>query len=311
MALLNKDFYAPEKFKDYFETLPTSRFKYLQDQWKYPEGELFPGPIAMQKEFPFLYQTPANDKSEDGLYRFCVGDSQEMYEKNLKKQPKDWEYREKDILYNLNYNGYRVPVSWDKVDWENTVLVFGCSCVFGVGLQEHDTLPNQLALEYGGSFLNMGYPGGSNLHTLYNIMMLTKHFPKPRGIIVSLTTSDRTISWERERLYSIGPWDVNKYPLEETIINDENKTQMYLSRYLSPFNEIGENYLVGMMIRRFLEEALIPHYIFSWFQGSAHSGRCDYIDLMSPQCQKARDIMHPGASVMTETAKHIKKKFIL
>lgn len=303
--------YEPNALFEYTQQHSTDRRKRVhEDESFYPNGDVFPVPIFLQEHYPLLYQEPCNTQ-QHGPYKFTTGDDENKFLHNLKVQPQDWKYRTQEVMYNLNNNGYRAQ-EWEKIDWENSVVLLGCSCTFGTGLSEFETLDAAMCNAYGGRpFINLGYPGGSNEHILYNLTMLFKYFPMPKGIIISYTTTDRALYWEDMRSYGIGPWDIAEYPIKETIIHGENKSQQYLANFLSKFNELGKAYATAATIQQMCDMSGVPSYHFSWFQGSAHAARVDYIPLMGQTADRARDMMHPGADVMRGTASYIKKKFSL
>jgi len=303
--------YQPNIFWTITKDIPVERRKKIHEEEKFfPDCDVFPVPIFLQETYPFVYQEPCNETPK-GAYKFSTGDDENKFQQNLKTQPDDWKYRTQEVFYNLNNNGYRAQ-PWEKIDWENSVVVLGCSCVFGTGLSEFETLDAALADAYNGRpFINLGYPGGSNEHILYNLTMLFKYFPMPAGVIVSYTTTDRALTFEDMRAYGIGPWDVANYPEKETIIHGENKTQQYLAHFLSKSNEVGRNYFTASVIQQMCDMAGVPNYHFSWFQSAAHAARVDYVPYLGSKADRARDLLHPGAEVMRSTASHIKKKFPL
>lgn len=303
--------YEPDSLWTYTQKHNSEQKKKVHDDEKfYPNGDVFPTPIYLQEHYPFVYQEPCNNRPH-GPYKFATGDEEGKFLQNLKTQPEDWIYRTQEVYYNLNNNGYRAQ-PWEKIDWENSVVVLGCSCVFGTGLSEFETFCSALSNAYGGRpFINLGYPGGSNEHILYNLTMLFKYFPNPRGIIISYTTTDRALYWEPMRAYGIGPWDIAEFPLKETIIHGENKTQQYLANFLSKPNELGRSYATAATIQQMCHLGGVPNYHFSWFQNSAHAARVDYIPTLGQKADRARDLLHPGPNVMRETASYIKKKFPL
>ena len=70
--------------------------------------------------------------------RWCCGDMPEEYEEQLKKQPKDWFWRDREVRYMCNWNGYRAR-DWEDYDWSESIVVLGCSMAYGVGVSNEDT----------------------------------------------------------------------------------------------------------------------------------------------------------------------------
>lgn len=69
--------------------------------------------------------------------------------------------------YTVNSQGYRCP-EFDAIDWENSIIFFGCSHVFGIGLLDHETVANQLSLILNCPVINLGTPN------LYKYLLLIK-----------------------------------------------------------------------------------------------------------------------------------------
>lgn len=70
-------------------------------------------------------------------------DWQKDYKANLQTQPESWEYRHKLVKYTLNKNWFRA-LDLSSYDWTNSVILFGESNTFGIGLDDLDTLSYQL-----------------------------------------------------------------------------------------------------------------------------------------------------------------------
>lgn len=137
-------------------------------------------------------------------------DTEENYRKNLKKQPKDWYYRDKEIYYNVNSFGYRTK-EFNELDWENSLVIFGDSCVFGVGVSEEDTVAKQLEKLTGIKTINLGTPGASLTFTMHNMVMLLQSFPRPKYVVNSLCPPQRTVLYGNTELWNLGSWSNDKY----------------------------------------------------------------------------------------------------
>lgn len=88
-------------------------------------------------------------------------DTKKLYESNLKKQPKNWYYRNNNVRYTINSNGYRT-YEFKDINWKNSVIIFGCSQVFGIGLDDEYTISNQLSKLIKCPVINMGMGGVVN-----------------------------------------------------------------------------------------------------------------------------------------------------
>jgi hypothetical protein len=127
-------------------------------------------------------------KENDRL--FSGQDSSQLFQKNLERQPADWYYRNHPVEYTWNSNGYRAP-EWDRVDWEHSHIVMGCSFVLGVGLTDMDTLPSRLSTELNEPVVNLGY-GGSGVATLaYNTLRLIDAGIRPLSVTLVIPNLSR------------------------------------------------------------------------------------------------------------------------
>ena len=81
------------------------------------------------------------------ITNFIGNDCEERLIENLKKLPNTWRYATEDITYTMNSHGYRTK-QFDNIDWNNSVVILGCSCVFGTGINESDTISYTLILSF-------------------------------------------------------------------------------------------------------------------------------------------------------------------
>lgn len=121
---------------------------------------------------------------------FSSTDSQELFQTNLKIQPADWVYHDCTITYSLNSYGYRAP-EFHLVDWSNSIVIFGCSNVVGIGLPENDTVSSQLQRLTGRPVINMGASSSSMEFSVYNSGILRANYPPPYAVVHIWTVYDR------------------------------------------------------------------------------------------------------------------------
>ena len=110
-----------------------------------------------------------------GNYNFVGGDNEKFYKENLLKLPENWEYRNKKVNYTLNKHNYRTD-DFRKIDWLNSVVVFGCSNVFGIGVDDTDTVSFNLSKLINRPVINMGCPGTSIKFSFHNNLILKNHY---------------------------------------------------------------------------------------------------------------------------------------
>jgi hypothetical protein len=103
----------------------------------------------------------------------------------------------KHITYSLNSQGYR-ETEWKNIDWSNSILCFGCSHTFGVGVSENETIPRKLFKKTNINCVNLGIPGGNNAFTMFNSAKLINHGIRPLGIIFQRTYAARWFDIESQ-----------------------------------------------------------------------------------------------------------------
>ena len=112
-------------------------------------------------------------------------DTEQLYKTNMERQPPGWIWANKPVHYTWNREGYR-SVDFGDIDWPRTHAVLGCSYVSGVGVDDADTLPSQLAQQLGEPTVNLGYGGGSCQTIMYNTMRMIElgWLPKTVTIVI-------------------------------------------------------------------------------------------------------------------------------
>jgi len=141
---------------------------------------------------------------------WCSSDSQELFEKNLRIQPDDWIWRTRQVKYTLNSVRYRCP-EWQDIDWKNSILMFGCSQVFGIGVDDADTIPNILSTLLGTPVINLGISGSSMLFSFHNALQYhAGNRPTPLGVINLWTSCCRTTTYKKDWIEYHGPWNIKQ-----------------------------------------------------------------------------------------------------
>jgi hypothetical protein len=114
--------------------------------------------------------------------RFQSTDSEEQFKYNLKIQPADWKYRTKEVLYSANSQCYRAP-EWTDIDWGESVVILGCSYVYGIGLAEDETISSQLQNILKRPVVNLGVPSSGPTFAMHNSILLNKNFTTPWAVV--------------------------------------------------------------------------------------------------------------------------------
>jgi len=122
------------------------------------------------------------DDFAPGEHKFIAGDNIARFEECLKNNPKDWYYRTHEVKYVLNSDKFRTK-EFKDIDWKNSIVLIGCSCTFGTGITEEDTIAHNLQEITGKYVVNLGQPGVSNGIIAYNSYYLKEHYPEPLAVV--------------------------------------------------------------------------------------------------------------------------------
>ena len=225
---------------------------------------------------------------------FCPSDSKELFEQNLKTQPQDWYYRTHEVKYTLNSLGYRTK-EFDDIDWKESIVIFGCSNVFGIGVTDNHTVSYFLEQLSGRPVINMGIGGSSIQTVLHNSIILNdSKYPTPKVVVNMITKLSRYQLYENNSVYHIGDWNYsgNKFEKKENLVSF-NLMNIKMIRNLWKNKTI---YYEGTL---FDQERLLINKLDM-------INRCDFFDTWKPDI--ARDVEHPGRAVNYSIAKKIYEK---
>lgn len=212
-----------------------------------------------------------------GIYQWYDQDTEELYKKNLKEQSEDWYYRSTKVEYKINTAGYRTK-EFDQINWAKSIVIFGCSCVFGVGVSEEDTISGQLQNMVNIPVINLGSAGSSSLFTLHNSMLLNESYPTPRAIVSVWTSPYRMPHYTKDKVNHCGNWNY-----------DIHKIGYYWN--IEKHNAITHLKLNAMTFREFWQSKT-KYYELSLFHDSASLLKCSYIS----RIDSARDLVKDNGS---------------
>lgn len=155
-------------------------------------------------------------------------DSAANLQRELQLQPDNWYYRNKEVTYTLNSQGYRAP-EWEDVDWENSILFMGGSQIFGVGNDDSDTIPNMVTILTGTPTVNLSLGGvGMQFHR-QNTKMLCDNNIKPKKVFLIATPKYRFTWLKRTHnnqlsFENFGSWLLKNDKVDPTFSSREPRT---------------------------------------------------------------------------------------
>lgn len=203
-------------------------------------------------------------------------DPEELFLENLKTQPEDWYYRTAEVKYTLNTEGYRAP-EFDTVDWENSVVMFGCSQCFGIGVDDADTVSSQLSELIGKPVINLGVSGASMMFAFHNSIILKNICAKPLAVVQMWSHHDRTAYYNSFGVTNCGVWNYETVPYSRAWMDDLDH-----SRTHALFISMASKHLWNNT----------KFYEFSLFEETANAIDCKLVRF--PNLDYARDLSHQG-----------------
>ena len=223
------------------------------------------------------------------LYSMFPGSDTEFnFQTNLTDQPLNWIYRNKSVQYTLNGQYYRCK-PFDQINWNNSIVIFGCSNVFGVGVDDADTISSRLREITGLDVINLGVGGSCQQVSLYNMILLKNNSITPRAIIHIWTDSIR-------------PFSVDKnYNIQHN--NPRNNFGFPKDAPAAILNEMfseSKSHVVSAMFNRMIANLLyadihVIHATHFKKMYTEQQKQYPYMPMMLlPSTDVARDLVHPG-----------------
>ena len=224
---------------------------------------------------------------------FAKADTEENFKNNLKTQPDDWYYRTHSVNYTINEQGYRCQ-PFDQIKWDKSIVIFGCSNVYGDAVDDSDTLSARLQELILCPVINLGSPGSSQLTSLYNMMILKNNNIKPRAVIHVWTESMRHFYLDKDfrQCYCGINNNWGLAPNTSTDIFTESKT-----------------HIVSAMFNRMVANNVyhdIPVIHATQFGAMCDEQNAMYPNLhllKFPHIDQGRDLLHPGIEANKNSAK--------
>lgn len=266
--------------------------KYVDE--KNLEGYTFPGYIAKEK-YPFIPLSVMTHRNEDEINtNWCRGDDPALFQKNLSQLGNTWHYANKQVTYNVNSNGYRAA-EWDDIDWENAIVLAGCSMTFGVGVNEDETIGYFLEKITKRPVVNLGYPAGSNELIFNNVVSIFEHFANPYAVVANWSTTDRFL------FYSMDVVDVGLWTDQTVTVDGVKLEKLFKGLNYNITNMAMKSYFIEKATRQLCKDKS-KYYSMSCFPSSSHYMRTDWHFLPD---KNARDLIHPGPQSNRLMAEHL------
>lgn len=224
-------------------------------------------------------------------------DSKLNYDFNLKKMGQNWEYASKKVNYSLNKDRFRNDFEFDEVSWNDAIVVFGCSQVFGLGLAHEDLMTTHLERLTGKRVVNMGIGGASNSLTIDNMAVLSSAGHEPYAVINFWSSMSRFSYYLGDnKVCHAGPWVCSGWP-----VLPEQLNQLTMKIY----DSLDETH--------FIEKTLSEHNIVKsiwkntfYYEGSFFPDVASLLGVYYFEyADYSRDLGHIGSETSKVVAEHI------
>jgi len=216
-------------------------------------------------------------------------DSKKLFLENKKNKNNQWEYFNKNIIYKLNEQGYRCS-SFSTIDWSNSVVIMGCSHIFGLGNATEDTIPVLIEESINTNVINMGQLGASSLFQCINAQTLIENNKIPKSIIVLWPDKYRTSYFsddDKNNIYGI--WSMYG--------KEKYETSKYFEEYIKSSRHV-----------EMMDSYLRMSFKYMWQNIGVNVIEVNSSDITP--IDTARDLIHWGVNTNKEVSKLMLKKLI-
>jgi hypothetical protein len=182
-------------------------------------------------------------------------------------------------MYNLkNFLPYSYRTDLENADWRESIVIFGCSMVYGEGLELEDTIPYHINKQLNVPVVNMGVIGSSMYFSLYNQMVL-KNISQPKAVINIWTEYSRIPYFKTDRVDNYGPWNIGKNNFGDLWTTDNS-------------NAVAHALMIQQSSKALWKE--IPYYEATFFKPTQAILNCDQLLGHATKDDYAKDRIHPG-----------------
>lgn len=191
------------------------------------------------------------------------------------------------IRYTLNSQGYRAA-EFDQIDWNYSILLFGCSCTLGVGVDDSETIAVHLERLSGIPVINLGAGASAMTFSLYNQVALKELKIKPRAVVNLWTSISRLTYFTPNTAIGVGRWSTTPAHLR----------MLFSTWNLTDSNPAAHAKCIQRIAHLFWENT--PYYEATFFENTAEALDIPLLDYLD----RGQDQRHPGVK-STEAAANL------
>lgn len=200
------------------------------------------------------------------------------------------------MINEVNSLGYRAP-EFDTVDWKESIVAFGDSTTFGIGLDIEETWAHKLSVLTNRPVINMGVPAGSNKISLYNQMALAE-IEKPYAVVNNWTSTYRDVLWTGTEPipHNIGAWSLDVPGMPK---HYKEQLNAYFDLITAPKQRYNTQALIYRTSQMLWKNT--KYVEFTFFDDARDFFEVPFVKFVDT----AYDESHPGPYTTTNTAKFI------
>ena len=231
-------------------------------------------------------------------------DNEENYSKN-----NNW--GDIPVSYKINSNGYRAD-EWSSIDWNNSIVVIGCSIVFGQGLPVDRTLTSLLSTSLKRPCINLGVCGSSNALMFHNSLSLIDNNIKPYAVIFLFSNASRFTYFKHNTVTHFGPWSFETERLKQLSLQENPNYSKEELNFYSTYILNNNSDIHGSMIAIGAEALWKSQGIKSLAYETTEEPIMEKRFKSLPKIvDRARDGLHPGIETNKLWAEVIKNDLTL
>jgi len=183
--------------------------------------------------------------------------------------------------YNINSQGYRCP-EFETINWEESILLFGCSQTFGIGCPDSDTVATQLQLMRNRPVITLAQGATGYAFNWINSTILKGCGVKPYAAVYMWPEHSRQVVFNNSNYFdqqNIGHWNITP---------DSDRTDLGVALTMNENHGTAMAYYYSTNLEVLWD---CPTLQYSWAPPFPESG----IRKMDHPMDKAPwDPMHPG-----------------
>lgn len=245
-----------------------------------------------------------NENSYIDQYSFFSTDSEDVFNKSLKKLGANWKYASEKFTYQLNRFGMRSP-EITTIKNNDFFIAYGCSHTEGIGISVNDRYSNILSKRLNLNFLNAGQGGSSHNYLWTNNILGSKNIKFVPKFVVC--------QWPEISRLSI----LNDYSVESLVTSSltcANLSQGIVAywKQMIVTPEVYRPQTIGYFhsINQMWNNRGVPviHFTLDQETHEILGIKKFHIDKSDPY-KLARDLAHPGYDLNLEFAEYIEREY--